>query len=206
MITGASSGLGASTAKLFSRAGYPLALFSRNLAKMEQLNLNNVKLYAVDVADKNQLDEAIQNVKNQYGFIDCLINNAGIAIDGDFTEISASAREEMVDTNLKGLMNTIELVLPEMQAHKRGTIINISSLSDRIINISSLSDRRARPNNPVYAATKAAVRSLTGSLRMAYASSRYVWPMLPRAFVFAILHLRKFTALCGMNPMIQIIL
>ncbi len=161
MITGASSGLGASTAKLFSRAGYPLALFSRNLAKMEQLNLNNVKLYAVDVADKNQLDEAIQNVKNQYGFIDCLINNAGIAIDGDFTEISASAREEMVDTNLKGLMNTIELVLPEMQAHKRGTIINISSLSDR----------RARPNNPVYAATKAAVRSLTGSLRMAYASS-----------------------------------
>ncbi len=160
IITGASSGLGASAAKVFSEAGYPLALFSRDLAKMEQLNLKNVSLHAVDVTDMPQLSNVIQKVQNKYGIIDCLINNAGVSIDGDFTDISRYSRGEMVDINLKGVMNTIELVLPEMRNHKKGTVINISSLSDR----------RSRPNNPIYAATKAAVRNLTESLRMANAS------------------------------------
>lgn len=157
LVTGASSGLGAAIAKSFSAAGYPLVLISRNLKAMEELNLQNVLLKSVDVNDINQLKQAILEAEEKLGPIDCLINNAGVAKSGEFTEISHDDHEKMVNINLQGVINCIEIILPGMQARKQGTVINISSLSDRT----------SRPNNPVYAATKAAVKSLTESLRMA---------------------------------------
>lgn len=159
VITGASSGLGAAMATEFSKMGYPLALLARNLEAMQQLSLPNVICQSVDVSDAVDLKKAIQQVEDKLGFIDCLINNAGVAQRGDFIEVDHAIHEKMVTINLQGIINTTEIILPKMRQRKTGTIINISSLSDRT----------SRPDTAVYAATKAAVRSLTESLRMANA-------------------------------------
>jgi len=159
VITGASSGLGAAIAVEFANLGYPLALLSRDLAAMQQLNLPNVICQSVDITDAIALKNAIQQIEDEFGLIDCLINNAGVAKRGDFIEIDHAEHENMVRVNLQGVINATEAVLPKMREHKTGTIINISSLSDRT----------SRPEHAVYAATKAAVKSLTESLRMANA-------------------------------------
>lgn len=159
IVTGASSGIGAAIASVFSEAGYPLGLFSRNKEAMDKLNLPNTIAVSVDVTDLDALRNAIQMAEHQYGPVDCLINNAGFVKGGDFTELSPEDHLNTVNTNLIGVINGIEIVLPGMRERKTGTIINISSVADR----------HARPNIPTYAATKAAVRSLSESLRAANA-------------------------------------
>lgn len=159
IITGASSGIGAAIAQCFSAAGYPLGLMARNLAAMQKLNLPNSILQSVDVVDVEALKIAVQTAEEKFGATDCLINNAGYVKAGDFTEIAHVDNETMVNVNLLGVINGIEVVLPGMQQRKAGTIINMSSIADR----------KARPHIATYAATKAAVRSLTESLRVANA-------------------------------------
>lgn len=159
VITGASSGIGASMAQLFSQTGYPLALIARNLSAMEKLNLPNTLCQSLDVSDYSAFKKAIENAENKFGPVDCLINNAGYVKSGDFTDVSHTDHEKMVDTNLYGVINGMEAVLPGMHERKQGTIINVSSIADR----------NARPNLATYAATKAAVKSLSESLRMANA-------------------------------------
>lgn len=159
IITGASSGIGAAMAKIFSEAGYPLGLFARNKDTMEKMDLPNTLCLSVNVTDINAMNKAIKIAINQFGAVDCLINNAGFAKLGDFLEINHDDNERMIDLNLLGVVNGIEAVLPSMREQKSGTIINVSSIADR----------NARPNAATYAATKAAVKSLSESLRMANA-------------------------------------
>lgn len=159
VITGASSGIGAGIATLFSRAGYAVGLLARNLHEMEALNLPNAICIQTDVSNAKSVVDAIKQAENHFGSVDCLINNAGFGKGGDFTVLSHEDHEHMVKVNLLGVINCIEAVLPNMQSRKSGTIINISSIADR----------NARPLLATYAATKAAVKSLTESLRMANA-------------------------------------
>ncbi len=159
LITGASSGIGAGLAKQFSGAGYSLGLLSRNLDEMKALNLPNCLCLKTDVTDIESVKSAITAAENAFGTTACLINNAGFAKGGEFTSLNHTDHTQMIQVNVQGVVNTIETVLPGMQARKAGTIINISSVADR----------NARPNLPVYAATKAAVKSLSESLRMANA-------------------------------------
>jgi NADP-dependent 3-hydroxy acid dehydrogenase YdfG len=159
IVTGASSGIGAGIAKLFSKSGYNIALLARNLAEMEALKLPHAICIATDVTDEKSVINAIKQAENHFGPIDCLINNAGIGKSGDFTELTHEEHEQTVKVNLLGTLNCIEAVLPDMRVRKSGTIINISSVADR----------NARPLLPTYAATKAAVKSLSESLRVANA-------------------------------------
>jgi NADP-dependent 3-hydroxy acid dehydrogenase YdfG len=159
LITGASSGIGSGVAKLFSEAGYNLALCARNLKSMEALNLPNAICIPTDVTNIEDVEKSVQKAENHFGPVDCLINNAGFSKSGDFTSLKHKDHETMVKVNLLGVVNCIEAVLPQMQERKSGTIINVSSVADRA----------ARPNIAMYAATKAAVKSLTESLRMANA-------------------------------------
>lgn len=159
IITGASSGIGAGIAALFSQAGYSLGLLARNLQAMEALKLPNALCVETDVSDEKSVLNAIKQAEAQFGSVGCLINNAGFGKGGDFTELDHADHEQMVKVNLLGVINCIEAVLPGMQARKSGTIINVSSVADR----------NARPHLATYAATKAAVKSLTESLRMANA-------------------------------------
>ncbi len=157
IITGASSGIGAAMAKIFSHAQYPLGLIARNKDAMEKLNLPNTICLSADVTNINALKTAIQSAEEKFGPVDCLINNAGFAKNIDFTETTHDDHLNMVNINLVGALNGIEIVLPGMRERKTGTIINISSLADR----------HPRPNAATYAATKAAVKSLAESLRAA---------------------------------------
>jgi NADP-dependent 3-hydroxy acid dehydrogenase YdfG len=158
-ITGASSGIGAAIAKLFSEKGYSLALLARNLEAMKNLDLKNSLCIETDVTNITAFKQATQKAESHFGYVDCLINNAGFAKSGDFTALTHEEHERTVLVNLLGVINGVESVLPSMQQRKSGTIINISSVADR----------NARPNISTYAATKAAVKSLSESLRMANA-------------------------------------
>ncbi len=156
IITGASSGIGAAMAKIFSQAGYSLGLFARNLEALQQLNLPHTHYQSVDVTDYQAFRAATKSAEQKFGPVDCLINNAGYAKAGDFLEIDPVDHQEMVAVNIQGIINGVEAVLPRMREQKKGTIINISSIADR----------KGRPNLATYAATKAAVRSLSESLRI----------------------------------------
>lgn len=159
VITGASSGIGAAMAKIFSEAGYPICLIARNIAAMKELNLPNSLCISANVTDYEAMTSALQKAEKTFGPIDLLCNNAGFVKAGDFTDMNHETHEAMVNVNLIGVINGIEIVLPGMRERKHGTIINTSSVADR----------NARPNLATYAATKAAVKSLTESLRMANA-------------------------------------
>lgn len=159
VITGASSGIGAAMAKLFSNAGYPICLIARNITKMDELNLPNSLCISANVTDFESMQNAFRKAENTFGPIDLLCNNAGFVKAGDFIEIDHETHATTVDVNIKGVINGIQYVLPGMRERKHGTIINTSSTADR----------NARPNLATYAATKAAVKSLTESLRMANA-------------------------------------
>lgn len=159
IITGASSGIGAGIATLFSQAGYSLGLLARNLKALENLNLPYSICIETDVTDSLAFKNAVIKSERKFGPVDCLINNAGFGKHGDFNTISHLENETMMHVNLLGVINGIEAVLSGMQSRKSGTIINISSLADR----------NSRPELATYAATKAAVKSLSESLRMANA-------------------------------------
>jgi NADP-dependent 3-hydroxy acid dehydrogenase YdfG len=156
IVTGASSGIGEAIAKVFSKAGFPVALLARSLKAMEALGLPNALCIETDVTDINSVRKAIAQAEEKFGPVDCLINNAGYAKGGDFLDISHDDRKKTMEVNVLGVINGIESVLPGMRKRKAGTIINITSLADR----------HARPHVTSYAASKAAVKSLTESLRM----------------------------------------
>ncbi|RYW88253.1 SDR family oxidoreductase [Legionella pneumophila] len=160
MITGASSGIGGGIADIFSENGYPLLLISRNITSQQHHQLPNTLYFQADVTDPISLSHAIKEAEIKFGPVECLINNAGTVKNGEFSKLSHHDHEQMVDVNVKGVINCIEAVLPGMQSRKTGTIINISSLADR----------KTRPKLATYAATKAAIKSLSESLRMANAS------------------------------------
>lgn len=159
VITGASSGIGKSLAVIFAKAGYPLGLIARNSEAMQELNLKNSVCVAADVTQYHEVLSAIQTIEKKLGEIDCLINNAGFAKSGEFTELQPEEHDNTINVNVSGVIHCIESVLPGMQSRKKGTVINISSVADR----------NSRPNIASYAASKAAVKSLSESLRQANA-------------------------------------
>ncbi len=159
VITGASSGIGASMAAVFSHAGYPVCLLSRNQAAMEKFNLPNSLCLSVDVTELEAFKKAIDLAEDKFGPVDLLCNNAGFVKAGDFVDVAHEMNETMINVNIKGVINGLEIVLSRMREQKGETIINTSSVADR----------NARLNFAVYAATKAAVKSITESLRMANA-------------------------------------
>ena len=136
----------------------PVIAISRNIDHLQRLSYANLQAITCDVADYNKLQIIIDDVSAKYqicGLITC----AGTAYNGDFCDIDIIKIQQMIDVNITGLTNTIELVLPHMRVNKFGTIINVSSLSDRY----------PRPLATVYGATKSFVKSLSDSLRVSEA-------------------------------------
>ena len=129
VITGSSSGIGAAVAKLFSEAGCATALLARNKNVMDALQLKNSISIECDVTDISSVNHAINIAQEKFGQVDCLINNAGFAKGGEFTEVSHDDNQKMIGVNLNGVINCIESILPSMQKNKSGTIINFVDLS-----------------------------------------------------------------------------
>lgn len=155
IITGASSGIGLATARLFSAHGHPLLLLARRLEKMQALNLPDTLALSVDVTDRAALAAAVQEGEARFGPADALINNAGVMLLGDITRQDPDQWDRMLDVNVKGVLNGVHAVAAGMVQRKRGSIINISSVAGR----------KTFPNHVVYVGTKFAVHGLSENLR-----------------------------------------
>lgn len=160
IITGANSGIGLECTKQFCETfkDRVIVAISRSDNNLQELKYHNLEIKKCDVTNYEELNLIIQNVA-VYVQISGLINCAGVSYNGDFCDIKHEDIEQIIDINIKGITNCIELVLPYMRKQKIGTIINLSSLSDR----------NPRPVGAIYAASKAYVRSLSDSLRVSEA-------------------------------------
>jgi len=155
VITGASSGIGMATARLLSAQGYPLLLLARRLERLQALELPNAMCRKVDITDRAALVAAVAEGEAKYGPVDLIVNNAGVMLLGTMAEQNPEEWEQMLDVNVKGLMNGIHAVLKGMVARKHGTIINVSSTSGR----------KTYPAHVAYVGTKHAVHALSENLR-----------------------------------------
>lgn len=129
VITGASSGFGMEMAKEFAAAGYPLLLLARRIEKMEALNLPNSICRKVDVVNKEEFEKAVREAESKFGKTDLMINNAGVMLLGDLANQDANQWKTMLDVNVIGVMNGMQIVMNDMKERQHGTIINVSSIA-----------------------------------------------------------------------------
>lgn len=155
IVTGASSGIGEATARLFAAQGHPLLLLARRIGRLEALNLPNALCRAVDVTDRDALLAAVQEAEERFGPADALVNNAGVMLLGQMAEQDPAEWERMLDVNVKGLLNGVHAVLQGMIARRQGTLINVSSVAGR----------KTFPNHVAYVGTKFAVHAISENLR-----------------------------------------
>src|SRR5215831_7321007 len=154
LITGASSGVGQSTAGLLSHNGYNVFGTSRNPAAA--VGIPNVKMLPLDVTSDDSVAACVKDVANDTGRIDVLVNNAAYELAGALEEISIEEAKAQFETNFFGVVRMVKAVLPAMRQHKQGRIINISSLSG----VSSI------PFMGIYSASKFALEGYTQALRL----------------------------------------
>jgi NADP-dependent 3-hydroxy acid dehydrogenase YdfG len=155
IITGASSGIGAAAARRFSAAGHPLLLLARRIERLDALELPNSLSRQVDITDRTALLAAVAEAEAKFGPADALINNAGVMLLGAMSEQDPAQWEQMIDVNVKGLLNGVHAVVAGMVERKHGTIINVSSVAGR----------KTFPNHVAYVGTKFAVHGLSENLR-----------------------------------------
>ncbi|WP_196887723.1 SDR family oxidoreductase [Aureivirga sp. CE67] len=155
VITGASSGIGAATARLFSSKGHPVLLLGRRIEKLEELNLPNSMCRKVDVTDYNAFQNAVAEAEDTFGPVEALINNAGLMLLGDIAVQNPEEWKKMFDVNIIGMLNGMQIVLSKMKERKTGTIFNVSSIAGI----------KTFPNHTAYTGTKFAVHGLTENAR-----------------------------------------
>ncbi|MBB6173754.1 NADP-dependent 3-hydroxy acid dehydrogenase YdfG [Nocardiopsis mwathae] len=155
VITGASSGIGAATARAFAGAGHPLLLLARRVGRMRELDLPKAICRAVDVTDRSAVTAAVKEAEDTYGPADVLVNNAGVMLNGPAAAQDPGEWDRMIDINVRGLLNGVYAVLPGMVERRHGTIINVSSIAGR----------KALPGSAVYCATKHAVHASSEAIR-----------------------------------------
>ncbi|MFL1553611.1 SDR family oxidoreductase [Pseudomonas sp. D47] len=155
VITGASSGIGEATARLLSAAGHPLLLMARRVERLEAMQLPNTLSRHVDITDRVSLLAAVAEAQSLFGPADALINNAGVMLLGEMSKQDPAQWDQMLDVNVKGLLNGIHAVAAGMVERKHGTIINVSSVAGR----------KTFPNHVAYVGTKFAVHGLSENLR-----------------------------------------
>lgn len=164
LITGASSGIGASCAKMFAKEGTALILAARRREKLEALaaelkTVYNSKIHVLemDVSDRTAVETSWASLPQSWRNVDILVNNAGLSRGLDQLQSGEIQNwEEMIDTNLKGLLYVTRSLLPVMVQRNQGHIINIGSIAGH----------QTYPGGNVYCATKAAVRALSQGLKM----------------------------------------
>ncbi|QMS89284.1 SDR family oxidoreductase [Nostoc edaphicum CCNP1411] len=163
LITGASSGIGTACARIFAGVGAKLILAARRLERLQQLadTLNKdfsteIHLLQLDVRDRSAVESAIATLPPAWSDIDILINNAGLSRGLDkLHEASFQDWEDMIDTNVKGLLYLSRYVVPGMVSRDRGHVVNLGSIAGH----------QTYPGGNVYCATKAAVRAISEGLK-----------------------------------------
>jgi len=163
-ITGASSGIGAACARAFARAGSRLLIAARRESRLRALEPELIDAGApavqrirLDVRDASAVSAAIAELEEPWRSIEVLVNNAGLSRGlGALHEGRLDDWNEMIDTNVRGLLHVDRAVIPGMVERGHGSVIHIGSIAGR----------QVYPGGNVYCATKHAVRALTDSLRI----------------------------------------
>jgi NADP-dependent 3-hydroxy acid dehydrogenase YdfG len=157
VITGASSGIGAATARALAASGYRLALLARRIDRIEALarELDNEAIaIEADVTNRDALVAVAECVHKELGGADVLINNAGVMLLAPFTSEQRNEFRHMIEVNLLGAITATEVFLDQLRGG-----------GGDLVNISSVAGRTARPGNGVYAATKWGINGWSESLR-----------------------------------------
>jgi 3-hydroxy acid dehydrogenase/malonic semialdehyde reductase len=162
LITGASSGIGRATAKAFAALGAKLLLCARRQEKLEALaaeldEAEDVFTFRLDVRDCEAVEETLQNLPEEWKAVDVLVNNAGLS--RGLTKLHQDDPEnweEMIDTNVKGLLYVTRAIVPGMVERGRGHVVNLGSVAGR----------QTYANGAVYCATKAAERVISEGLKL----------------------------------------
>ena len=169
LITGATSGIGEGCAKRFADGGYDVIITGRNKERLDALTAalrakgSHVLPLAFDVRDREAARRAVEGMPAEWQTIDVLVNNAGLArglepeYKGDFDDW-----DQMIDTNIKGLLTMTRLIVPGMVSRNHGHIINIGSVAGDA----------AYAGGNVYCATKSAVKAITDGLRIDVADTK----------------------------------
>jgi len=164
LITGATSGIGKAASLKLASLGYDLIITGRRKERLESLATTltkqhniKVKTLVFDIRVNSETDKAIASLTGEWKDIDLLLNNAGLAAGADPIQHGLwSDWEQMIDTNIKGLLYISKLVIPFMIERKKGQIINISSIAGKEV----------YANGNVYCATKHAVEAITKGMRI----------------------------------------
>lgn len=161
-ITGATSGIGWETAKVFAQLGHPLIINGRRQGRLDALQselapLVNVHKALFDVSDKKKVDQWFKSNPALASSVGILVNNAGLARGSDSLQNgNINDWDEMIDVNLKGLLYVTKQILPYLLKNQKGHIINLGSVAGRSV----------YPGGAVYCATKFGVRAVSEALRM----------------------------------------
>lgn len=155
LITGASSGIGAATARHFQEKGWNVIATMRNPEGETSLGtLENVLVVRMDVTDEESITGAVSEGIKHFGRIDVLLNNAGYGAYGALEAFSMDRIRRQFETNVIGLLAVTKAVLPHMRQNRSGTIVNISSIGGQI----------TFPMGSLYHGTKFAVEGLSEAL------------------------------------------
>jgi len=156
IVTGAATGIGLATAKLFLERGASVVICDLNREKLdaavaELSKLGAARGYIADVAERAQCDGLAEKVRSEFGRIDILVNNAGITADAQFYKMTEDQWDRVLNVNLKGCFNMAKAVILQMMEQKYGKIVHCSS-------VSAYNGNFGQTN---YAASKAAIMGMT---------------------------------------------
>lgn len=169
LVTGATSGIGEACAKRFAQGGYNVIITGRNkdklgkVAEMIEAEGAAALLLCFDVRDREAAKQAVGSIPESWRDIDVLVNNAGLArgLEEEYKG-SFDDWDQMIDTNIKGLLTMTRLIVPGMVERNHGHVINIGSVAGDA----------AYAGGNVYCATKAAVKAITDGLRIDVAKTK----------------------------------
>lgn len=156
LITGASSGMGKSTANLLHSQGYRVYGAARRTDEMDDLRAQGMGVIDLDLTQDESIVKAVETILAEEGRIDILVNNAGYGSYGAVEDVSLDEARRQFEVNLFGMARLTQLVLPTMRQQKAGRIVNISSMGGKIYT----------PMGAWYHATKHAVEGWSDCLRL----------------------------------------
>lgn len=163
LITGASSGIGEALAYEAAEKGATVVLCARRMERLkkvkkrcEEISGNQAYVFSLDVSDPEVIEQTIEDVYDELGTIDVLINNAGLGYTHEFLTFDMDKAETIFRVNVLGLMYVTQLVAIKMAEREEGHIINVASMAGKV----------ATPKTTVYAASKFAVIGFSNALRL----------------------------------------
>jgi NADP-dependent 3-hydroxy acid dehydrogenase YdfG len=167
LVTGASSGIGAATARALADRGAAVALVARRKERLDALAAEieqaggTALVVQADITDRAQADAAVEQTVERLGRLDILINNAGVMYLGPVIGADVEEWDRMIDINVQGLLHTTHAALPHLLAAAERDPRRVAD----IVNISSVAARQIYPVNGVYAMTKVGVNGFSEALR-----------------------------------------